>query len=78
MENRAVSRQKKKRDICRVILGGLISLPLALVGLAGCSDETVELKGGTFAPAVAAPASAKTKAAQKPQEEFVHKTKKLR
>ena len=62
MENRAVSRQKKKRDVCRVILGGWIAVPAALVGLAGCSDETVELKGGTVAPAVTAPASAKTNA----------------
>ena len=62
----------------RVVLGGWIAVPLIVPWLAGCSPETVEVKGGTTAPAAPENASARTKQAEKAEAEIFKKTKKLR
>jgi hypothetical protein len=58
-------------------LGLLAAPPLAMI-LAGCGSETVELKGGTTAPATAGKMTAKQKAAQQAEEVIYQKSKKLR
>jgi hypothetical protein len=46
--------------------------------LSGCGSETVEVKGGTTAPATAGRVTAKQKAAQRVEEVIFQKSKKLR
>ena len=55
----------------------LAAPPLAMI-LAGCGSDTVEVKGGTTAPATVGKVTAKQKAAQQAEEVIYKKSKKLR
>jgi hypothetical protein len=73
-----VSRPETSQVSRWVLLCGWIAVPLVVPWLSGCSPETVEVKGGTPAPAAQEHVSAKAKAAEKAEAEIFKKTKKIR
>ena len=61
----------------RIFAVGLIAA-IVVPSLQGCSEETVELKGGNSGQATAAPATEKAKKAAEAEEKIFAKSKKVR